>query len=153
MTLQDPGKGLGEKLLENREPLHQVEKMALYTILTDDWAINESAEIEAVTMDEVNEVRLNENLLNKALRHYIYHHLNSSYGSHKTDTGNAALYNVIKHYYPHDVDVIKDHFEQKAEKRIVRSDDRISKLKEQLKAEKPTAKKTAKTTAKKKQTA
>lgn len=126
-----------ESFTSKTEPLNNYERLALIIAISEiayGISIPEAKELDVQSVAEG--VEISDEALNKAFRAFINYKLNSSYGSHTTSKGNAALFHSIKSHFKSYVDSICDHFQSKAEKRITRTNERIEKLKSQLKSEK-----------------
>lgn len=120
-----------EDFLDNDKPLNDWEKKALAL------AINSAASygslkginwFKEMDMEKLMTYSLPDSVLYQAMRRLIYDKLNSSYGSHTVQPTNAALFQVFKEYFKSEVSGICDHFQDKADKRIARTNAKLKEL-------------------------
>lgn len=125
-----------EKFFENGEPLSEKERMGLIVAIRNSISWDAKSEVEFIdemNMERVKSFDLPEDVLNRALRLFIYDKLNISYGSHTTSFDNQALFQILEEHFPNEISGIKFHFEKKADKRIARTEERLEKLKTETK--------------------
>ncbi len=121
-----------EEFLDNDKPLSDWEKKALALAINSASSYGSLKGInwfKEMDMEKLMTFSLPDSVLNQAMRRLIYDKLNSSYGSHTVQPTNAALFQVFKEYFKSEVSGICDHFQDKAEKRIARTNAKLKELK------------------------
>lgn len=133
------------KFKDNTDALSNNEKIALIVALHSQcWQLRDDLDfVKELTIEKILTEALPDQLLNLAIRHFIAHTLNTSYGSHETSNSAAALKQVLEEYYPDEIKTIESEQLEKAEKRIERTNKKLEDLKAKLPTKKP-IKKTAK---------
>lgn len=120
-----------EEFLDNDKPLSDWEKKALALAINSASSYGSLKGInwfKEMDMEKLMTFSLPDSVLNQAMRRLIYDKLNSSYGSHTVQPTNAALFQVFKEYFKSEVSGICDHFQDKAEKRIARTNAKLKEL-------------------------
>lgn len=118
--------------LDKTEKLSVREKWALLIAIEKnchylDIPFLEDKKVEDVSRNTVFPIP--NSVMNQAFRKFIYVTLNQSYGSHTTSMGNAAFFQALKEHDKKNVEKICNHFQEKAKKRISRTNERLEKLK------------------------
>ena len=124
------------KFRNNTEDLSNNEKMALVLAIMDSsWQLKKHIEwMEGVDVKKVHSHAIPNQVVNQAARLFIYERLNSTFGSHTTTPGNAALKQVLEDYYSHEVKQFEVDQKKEAEKRISRTKKRLQEVEQKQKS-------------------